>query len=40
MRLFFFEAEYDNVALEPGLLERGDPYCSRCDQGRVVHRPQ
>ena len=35
-----FEAGYDHIALEQGLLEAGDPYCSRCDPGRVVHRPQ
>ena len=34
-----FEADYDHVALEPDLLERGDSYCSRCDPGKVVHRP-
>ena len=34
-----FEADYNHVALEPDLLERGDPYCSRCDPGKVVHRP-
>ena len=35
-----FEADFDHVKIEPDLLESGDPYCSRCDHGRVVSRPQ
>ena len=35
-----FEAGCDHVKIEPGLLERGDPYCSYCDRGKVVDRPQ
>ena len=32
-----FEAGYNHVALEPDSLE---PYCSRCDHGKVTRRPQ
>ena len=31
-----FEADYHHVAIEPNLLGRGDPYCSRCDRDGVT----